>query len=219
MKERKERPIIFNAQMVNAILDGRKTQTRRPITTLLGRRNGRIKEFQQSYTKGYDWTFRNRDALWSDIRHERLLELCPFGQVGDRLYVREAWRLTSIQYLFEEWEHVAEYKADEVFLGDAGDSLPVHVLPDDVDIDALLNKKSVGWIPSIHMPKWASRITLEITGVRIERVLEISEKDAIAEGMTSNMPDLEFFVLWESIYGAGNFYVWVIEFKRVGVGE
>ena len=173
-----ERPALFNAKMVRAILDDIKTNTRRPVNRLSG--FGNITEFQKSDTEGYDWSFRDKQLRLHDITHARLLELCPFGKVGDRLWVRETWQgplLSSEEvtndYLWyhypEKYQNIAhcQYKAD-------GGPTPEYSDPDD-------NFKQ-GWRPSIHMPRWASRITLEITNVRVERLQDISDKDAIAEG-------------------------------------
>lgn len=178
----KERPIIFNADMVRAVLDGRKTQTRRII---------------QSLAK------------------------CPFGAVGDRLWVRETFRVhsraTDVATLV--------YKASE----QQSWTQQTHRVPIEK-----CNKPAVvdTWTPSIHMPRWASRITLEITGVRVERLNSMTEKDALAEGCLgghdsipgyqySATPHEHFHHVWQSIYGAdswqANPWVWVIEFKRVEV--
>lgn len=189
--DKKERPILFSGEMVRAILEGRKTQTRRPLTRLKGYRS--ITEFQASDTAGYDYTFRRPDLCWCDYRIDELLGLCPFGQSGDQLWVRETF--TEAQkggYLF---------KAD-------GTNKQLGVW--------------WGWKPSIHMPRRASRIKLEITGVRVERIRDISCEDAIAEGM--NPQDSEFPVrmmfedLWHESYPDSwtlNDWVWVIEFRKI----
>lgn len=193
----KERPILFNGDMVRAILDGRKTQTRRVVKPQPGSDN-RI-----------PWP--GRKNIVANIRDERVLGFCPYGQPGDRLWVRETWAMSGYQRV--------EYRA----------------APADGSDFRCVDR----WRPSIHMPRWACRITLEITGVRVERLQEISEKDAKAEGLhyhsdmygyrlygkysgigpTDDVGALDAFrSLWESINGPSSWdatpWVWVIEFKR-----
>lgn len=203
----KERPIIFNDEMVRAILAGRKTQTRRIVKPQ--------PEFRDVGGVFHSWAFKKRHAagfwLYPNAK-EHILPECQFGQPDDRLLVRE-----SIRYSKEHGNHY--YFADSAGVGNL--------------VHARLPKKSV---PSIHMPRWASRITLEITGVRVERLQDIGEEDAIAEGVETHIddgvtyyggygcgdvrPDRAFQVLWQSIYGVdswgANPWVWVIEFKRLG---
>lgn len=177
----KERPILFSGEMVRAILDGRKTQTRRVVKfDWCGSANGLL--HQASFDPAYK---------------------CPYGKVGDRLWVRETWaKLLSGRI----W-----YRADGHSINDGG------------------------WRPSIHMPRWASRITLEITGVWVERLQAIGQNDAFREGVrraadgrwfnyapdgpTHNSARGSFISLWESINGPGSWdanpWVWVIEFKRI----
>lgn len=129
--------------------------------------------------------------------------VCPYGKVGDRLWVRETFG--------ESWHHA---QPDYFYRADDNASIESHP-----DFD--------GWKPSIHMPRLASRITLEITGVRVERLNNIHRSDAIAEGceMPSQRkgmhrwPEAQFADLWESINGPGSWdanpWVWVVEFKRI----
>lgn len=211
----KERPILFSAPMVRAILDGRKTQTRRivkakdsdperciTLTTLMANVN--------------EW--REQNGRWFGIDGYDTLVFadCPYGQVGDRLWVRETcW--------VRQWGNTfngigVDYKA-------GGDPLHLPKRPKNVG-------RMCCWRPSIHMPRWASRITLEITGVRVERLNEISRDDAIAEGCGINsegewLNEIEcgitrqqrFRELWNSINGkdswSANPWVWVISFKRL----
>lgn len=181
----KERPILFNAEMVRAILDGRKTQTRRIV-------------------KDPIWTMPNEifnpraPHRYGDVS---TMKPCPQGGIGDRLWVRETWALHPD-------EHPSEagilYRATDPGWDTAGTGL----------------KRK----PSIHMPRWASRITLEITGIRVERLNDISRGDAMEEGCSCpNMaygpdPRQWFTALWESIYGEGSWnanpYVWVLEFHK-----
>ena len=169
----KERPIIFNGDMVRAILDGRKTQERRPIKP------------QPIWVGDPSVPFRTKDADPKGIIR------CPYGAPGDRLWVRETWRMDAVNI-------GAEYRATI-------SALMEHVAP---------------WTPSIHMPRWASRITLEITAVRVQRVQDITEEDALAEGMVPldrSTPREMFAEVWQSIYGnwPANPWVWVVEFRRI----
>jgi hypothetical protein len=148
------------------------------------------------YTSGW---FENQQAP------EYVLDMCPYGQPGDRLWVRECFGYPAND----------KTRADIRYRADGGGLLG-------------------DWRPSIHMPRAASRITLEITGVRCEKLQDISEADAKAEGVTvlvdaeitaAVVPGirgpayLEYFVLWDSINGPGSWdanpYVWVVEFKRI----
>jgi hypothetical protein len=191
--------------MVRAIMDGRKTQTRRIVKL------GHGGTFRRSETNGYDWTFRGsrrggtryHSSCWQDLRHEQLMDLCPYGHPGDRLWVRETW--APVWTFDPSPETGALYRADPMYDGTEQFDWP--------------------WKPSIHMPRWASRITLEITGVRVERLREISDFDAIAEGVSGWVSDPRcetprdgFRVLWESINGEGSWaanpWVWVVEFER-----
>lgn len=215
----KERPIIFNADMVRAVLDGRKTQTRRIITP-----QPKLTERSGFEWKGYLFGAGSDDRETNrNFAHVK----CPFGAVGDRLWVRETFRVhsraTDVATLV--------YKASE----QQSWTQQTHRVPIEK-----CNKPAVvdTWTPSIHMPRWASRITLEITGVRVERMYDISEADARAEGVEQLRGGFwrhyqpgwtqhqlsargSFVTLWKSIYGEeswqANPWVWVIEFKRVEV--
>lgn len=199
----KERGMIFNGEMVRAILDGRKTQTRRPIKW----KQTRFTEIGER-EDGSKW-------LWSeDAEHAcDFWHPCPFGAVGDRIWVRETWN---------KYGGLLTYRADHDWI-------------DDMRKETVCTAK---WVPSIHMPRWASRILLEITDVRVERLNSISQEDAQAEGLeltgwrpTYSDPDSggevmtpydNFAELWSSIYGdeswQANPWVWVIEFKRIEGG-
>ncbi len=197
--------MIFNAEMVRALLDGRKTQTRRPIKwkqtrfTVIGERED-----------GSKWPWSEDAEHACDFWHP-----CPFGAVGDRIWVREAFRVhsraTDVATLV--------YKASERnSWTEQTRRVPV----------AVCNKPATPekWTPSLHMPRWASRILLEITGVRVERLRSMSQDDARAEGVIAASGPMEaglaFRELWDSIYGEeswkANPWVWVIEFKRVEGG-
>ncbi|EBU7767851.1 hypothetical protein DK750_24075 [Salmonella enterica subsp. enterica serovar Rovaniemi] len=210
----KERGMIFNAEMVNAILSGRKMQTRRPIkwkqtrfTEIAEREDGSLWPWAEDCERGGD--------IWF---------ACPFGEVGDCIWVRETW---------------AEAGASAPDLKLYRANYPAHV---PTHYENVPPAEDVRWTPSIHMPRWASRITLEIIDVRVERLHSISERDALREGLFQLpasgryclQPGMQYFGmashsakevyswLWASIYGeeswAANPWVWVIEFKRVEGG-
>ncbi|WP_130952324.1 hypothetical protein [Klebsiella pneumoniae] len=207
----KERGLIFNGEMVRAILDGRKTQTRRTVKP----------------QPDEDGLAKVTNGPWVDSSERNYR--CPFGAAGDRIWVRETFcPVDDTQYGGEKW---VDYRATPKF----EESHPAGWDSAPNDAEALK------WRPSIHMPRWASRILLEITDVRVERLNAISEEDATAEGVPpagSLLPDypgtfltpkgdfatakVAFQRLWESIYGAENWqanpWVWVIEFKRVEGG-
>lgn len=209
----KERGMIFNAEMVRAILDGRKTQTRRPANPS----TANLLDLQGQYP------------------HKKYNISCPFGAVGDRIWVRETFQGPLIpEDELSEFLGVNPDKFESpAYCEYAADGGP---RPEYVDAD---DNTRHGWRPAIHMPRWASRITLEITDVRVERLHSISERDALREGLFQLpasgryclQPGMQYFGmashsakevyswLWASIYGeeswAANPWVWVIEFKRV----
>ncbi|EPJ0506724.1 hypothetical protein ACTBNK_002898 [Klebsiella variicola] len=206
----KERGLIFNGEMVRAILDGRKTQTRRTVKP----------------QPDEDGLAKVTNGPWVDTSERNYR--CPFGAAGDRIWVRETFcPVDDTQYGGEKW---VDYRATPKF----EESHPAGWDSAPNDAEALK------WRPSIHMPRWASRILLEITNVRVERLNAISEEDARAEGIIDGgclncgepepcgcanpEPDATdaFAYLWQSIYGQeswnANPWVWVIEFKRVEGG-
>jgi hypothetical protein len=144
------------------------------------------------------------NGLWAFVRVRKHNEWhdvkCPYGLPGDRLWVRETWgpRITNGEP--DPRQQYVKYRADDV------DDSPC----DENDWHEWEDR----WRPSIHMPRWASRITLEVTGVRIERLQDISEADARAEGVVDT---LAFEELWDSINGSGawdaNPWCWCISFK------
>jgi hypothetical protein len=187
----KERPILFNAEMVNAVRADRKTQTRRIVKSCPHPNTERVQNF---YGETWDWLRYDGLRLGSFT--------CPYGKIGDQIWVRET---------FSETDYRTAYRAD---INDG--------------IHCIVEK----WTPSIHMPRSASRIQLEITGVRVERLNDISEEDAAAEGLNleqmSSNPECGgsyicgqygFLNLWESIYGADSWkdnpWVWVLEFEQI----
>ncbi|AWL27179.1 hypothetical protein DJ533_00405 (plasmid) [Acinetobacter defluvii] len=197
----KERPILFNTQMVKAILEGRKTQTRRIINP-----QPTFKENTGFHWKGYMYGI---GSDYAETMHNFTNRNCPFGRVGDQLWVRETFAIVP----------ETAYRHSEV-------NKLNH--PNDQELSIIykqgfhLSKSGFSWKPSIHMPRWASRILLEITNVRVERLTDISVKDALSEGIehkSMNCPRHEFFQLWNSVYGdmahEQNNWVWVVEFKQV----
>ncbi|HBS5600312.1 TPA: hypothetical protein MAK25_000359 [Klebsiella quasipneumoniae subsp. quasipneumoniae] len=237
----KERGMIFNGELVRAILDGRKTQTRRPIKW----KQTRFTEIGER-EDGSKWPWSEDAEHACDFWHP-----CPFGAVGDRIWVRETWAtLGNEDGCCVDWEGnlckgdersaARIYRAScEQRPGDYG----LWSIPDDAywKPHTKEHKFEGAWRPSIHMPRWASRILLEITDVRVERLNAISEEDATAEGVPpagSLLPDypgtfltpkgdfatakVAFQRLWDSIYGEeswkANGWVWVISFKRVEGG-
>jgi hypothetical protein len=212
-----ERPILFSSPMVRAILDGRKTQTRRvvkPQPTLaldIGASVG-----------GAFIDRREVDAHgFSDV-----VVRCPYGVPGDQLWVRETWAAWTPPTEYGECDEVqgppSEMRSENRHVGEAdityaadGDSCPDR------------------WRPSIHMPRWASRITLDVVAVSVERLRDITEEDASREGIErfgggwrDYAHDGEalitgpasFATLWDGINGAGSWaanpWVWRVEFRR-----
>lgn len=237
----KERGILMAARLVRATLALIKRQTRRCVMNLLG--IGRVTEFQLSKTDGYDWTFRDKRMLWHDLTNAELLDRCPFGKVGDLLYVRETWRPYACGDDVAATMHI-EYRADE---GKREKSKCVNF--DHVDFHTAYEKyikptltregsrifidpDKSKWKPSIHMPKWASRIKLLIKDIRVERIQDISPDDCIAEGVrcTNSPPDcvtplLAFGHLWDEHYGKdenkswkANPWVWVVDYEIMKKG-
>lgn len=213
-----ERGMIFNGEMVRAILDGRKTQTRRimnvqPDTPEFGVR--RIIESSIAKEIGmYFWS--QEDARGIKARSKQFS--CPYGTAGDHIWVRETWA--------EAGAGAPELK---LYRANYPDHVPSHY-------ESVPPASDIRWTPSIHMPRNASRILLEITGVRVEKLKSISEGEAQSEGVAQLRQGFwkhyqpgwtqhqlsargAFATLWDSIYGFGewdrNPWVWVIEFKRI----
>jgi hypothetical protein len=220
-----ERPILFSAPMVRALLDGSKTQTRRMVKPQPG-------EHHWQTMPGYALRVSDPVACTDGRMHVRFHHTipqnphwdkagdasCPYGKPGDHLWVREAWR-APLAYELTKPSNIPpgtplSYEAD------GGGNLP------------RLNAGKLR--PSMFMPRWASRTTLEITGVRLERLQDISDADCIAEGIglnpsaagvTLTFPPgasackAGYQALWEQLNGpeswAANPHVWVIEFRRI----
>ena len=203
----KERPILFSAPMVQAILDGRKTQTRRAVKPQPA---GEIRRGEPDFNHWIDTKYWERQNQKENRGIGTRGFACTYGQPGDRLWVRETWmdlQGTGIEIVTGSRERYA-YGADTP-RGSYGDD----------------QRKCYGlkWRPSIHMPRAASRITLEITSVRVERLQDISTEDCISEGLNATLREYDaevnlrdqFQELWESTGGdwAANPWVWVIDFK------
>ncbi|MEG2891278.1 MAG: hypothetical protein RR874_20115 [Aeromonas sp.] len=196
-----ERPVIFNGEMVRAILSGKKTQTRRTITAKT------LHLFDVAAKVGECHHLNSGDP--ADERSQPYYrQFCPFGQPGDRLWVKETFATGLCT------KSTIAYRATHK--------------PSDLDEGW---DEQIKWTPSIHMSRSFSRIKLEITAVRVERLNDISEQDALAEGMDDGTspaaiaagwfekPRRAFRRLWERIYGQeswdSNPWVWVVEFKQV----
>ena len=189
----KARPILFSASMINALLDGRKTQTRRVVKAAPS-------AFPSWWEKFH----------WATLRHFKkgALTHCPYGEKGDLLWVRETFcPIDDTEFGESRW---VDYRATPKY--SAKHPAGWDNEPDSPD--------ALKWKPSIFMPKWASRITLEIKDVRVERLQDISDKDVKSEGVEFGnwcMARFEFEQLWQSINGKeswdNNPWVWVIEFK------
>lgn len=208
----KEKPILFSGEMVRAILDGRKTMTRRvtPFSEL---------DVERLDSEWYWYHIRFRDPKRNhgfatggggpngiDAGFAAVVKRFSPYKVGQRLWVRETFRLTA----FERYQATVEYAADSTTQKLIPAVLPVTV--------------GLKWRPSIFMPKWASRITLEVTAVRVERLKDISWEDAIKEGFRVDGSEIgvldKFQSLWDKINGkkhpwASNCWVWVVEFRRI----
>ncbi len=217
----REHGVIFNSDMVRAILSGRKTQTRKAMKAQPRSSETRVGDYWfpcdrvQSMVHVSDF-IPNNSAM--PDAHEFFSTCCPLGGIGDRIWVRETFQVGLCT------ESTFAYKATH--------------RPSDLDEGW---SDVIKWRPSTQMPRWASRITLEITDVRVEHLQDISDQDALAEGIVTgrygndgnwqegfylpnnNQPyqtaKAAFCALWQSMYGVDSFYknpwVWVVEFKKV----
>lgn len=213
----KERPILFSAPMVRALLEGRKTQTRRIV-------------------KGVAL-----DALAPDMFTPEFVALsendyCPYGKPGDRLWVRETFSVYSVDPGTACLTYKERMPAGKTLAETDGGLDVIHLEPENWD-KAYMMVDTERWRPSIHMPRWASRITLGITEVRVQRLQDISEEDSIAEGAQSwefgpeqclttgergaSSPYRSGFAcLWDDINAdratwKSNPWVWAVSFKAV----
>lgn len=236
-----DRPIIFSGPMVRTILSGQKSQTRRivkpqPIeyaggisphhkakhpAPYIDAYCGEKKTTSNPRGMGMEWCW------WTeDDRQGPFVGTCPYGHPGDRLWVRETWCLGDSN---QNGLKISRYAAE--------DDQRYWRVPSTEDFLKLsVRARSGAWIPSIHMPRWASRITLEITEIRVQRLQDISEDDAIAEGIPQNSggcfypPGMDgsgqaapnpqstarsaYGLLWDSIHGHGSWdanpWVWCV---------
>ena len=224
-----ERPILFSSEMVKAILEGRKTMTRRVVK----------KDISNQFDIDVDNTVAAYINQLTGDSYDPV-EICPYDDVGDRLWVRETW-------YYEEHMH-----GSTEGMPDSPGGLYSHRLvykADCQDYPVNVGVGRQGWRPSIFMPRWASRITLEITDIKVEQLQDITEEDAIAEGihlcagideegythgyhwgpvsdteLLFNSATSAYRKLWDSINGRGRKpgrawendpWVWVISFKVV----
>ncbi|MFC3902534.1 hypothetical protein SAMN05421749_103290 [Acinetobacter marinus] len=204
----KERPILFKTEMVQAILKGRKTQTRRVLKAQPPVKKNRVVPLYQVEHKVTEVSF--HEILKDDIPHCSSFFKCksPFGKIGDRLWVRE-----TFCYAWNEDDHICDKDGNPVW--DVKDA-HIYYAASETKVDGK-------WKPSIHMPRWASRILLEITNIQVERLNDVSESDCVKEGVGSaflrDCKKPKFMQLWESINGADSWaenpWVWVIEFRVV----
>lgn len=207
----KERPILFSGSMVRALLAGTKTQTRRICKPAMAHNLSHVVEVPDPQERGQVYngtTFGDEEGA--------IQFTSPYGGVRDRLWVRE-----SHWWFKDECDHETGY-------------YPPALTADDVEYRADGESTRHGWRPSIHMPRWACRILLEITSVRVERLQDINQADAQAEGAPPSHPSIDqisrefgyhdfprswYAQLWEEINGPGSWdanpWVWVVEFKRV----
>jgi len=211
-----ESPILFSGPMVRAILEDRKTQTRRVLKPQPVHRDSSVWQFG-------DFIWSERETRFQVTPGQALAARCPYGQIGDRLWVRESfWGCDAPGYgdqpcvVYDDEWHGKEYR-------------PAEIRP---------WARRFGRIPSIHMPRDCSRITLEITDVRVERLNGISEADAIAEGIylfpgegggykaargeQEHDTAVEAYRhLWDGLNAERGFgwqanpWVWMVEFRRV----
>ena len=162
----------------------------------------------------------------------QVFNACPYGQPGDLLWARETWGVGSRPCPINGDRQGVEYKADLQFLHDERDLLPLYEVNPPDDVDDLMDFWRDGWRPSIHMPRWASRLTLRITNVGVERLQEISEDDAAREGVAASLIvelkdgspcySFEFQQLWTRMYGIdnpkawdSNPWVWIVSFEVI----
>lgn len=224
-----ERPIIFQAEMVRAILAGTKTQTRRVMKPQIEIRHDPDAYYwsHPKYDNGMGVHYFHSERISTSVR--KLVEgCCPYGKPGDRLWVRETFRPISVGDMMVA---KVEYRADDAQIEienslvaadrwrELGPPEPHHEAPD----------KWARWRPSIFMPRWVSRIELEIISVRFQQVTAISVADCFAEGMTwareidELLPRAQFARLWDSINAksghpfVGNPWVWVVEFNPIKI--
>jgi len=225
----KERPILFSAPMVLATLAGQKTMTRRVISPRIVR-NWDPPRGREDIEAGYPF------ISWGpNDEYIPVVKICPHGQPGDLLWVKETWRIGAWN---EDGGRVAvDYKADGYCRKEWLDVGNTDLFEKLWAESAMEARRKFGlqefyrwepgnspcrWRPSIFLPRWASRISLEITNVRVERLQDISEEDAYKEGINRELPGVPaYHALWDMLNKKRGFGwdtnppVWAIEFKRI----
>lgn len=232
----KETPLLLKADMVRAALSGSKTQTRRLVKlknchgVLPGQTMADVALSAYPDGSGKGWIFSSLPPQPNGAEQTKKFYPgneginCPYGNTGDRIWARETFSVSRVIY--------DDYNGG--YEGDLYEGKLPKVLPSWACMDYRATAHGEGpWRPSIHMPRWASRLTLEVVDVRAERLAEISEEDAQAEGIEPvgdkwrnylsedlcDDPITSFRSLWESIYGdqdwKKNEWVWRIRFKKI----
>ncbi len=221
-----EHPLLMQGPLVRATLEGRKTQTRRPL------RNQPPSGYHLVRVCGPWAEFENDGPTLAKYSTKS-----PLGEAGDRLWVRETWGIGARPCPVEGGREGIEYRADEGFQEDDISLLPLYSVdpPEGHTLDEYCKR---GWRPSIHMPRWACRLVLPLVSVRVERVQDITDEDAEAEGIREwaktdpklcalraagfavpSRPKFLFRLCWISIYGEGSWdanpWVWVAEWKEI----
>ncbi|EJN06441.1 hypothetical protein [Herbaspirillum sp. YR522] len=210
----KERPILFSAPMVRALLAGQKTQTRRAFSKRM------IDTMYNAAHMGeVSYFIDGGEMEENDLSY--VADWCPYGKIGDRMWVRETWR------------GVVEISPPDAIKPEYGVAryIPAQEHCKRIEYAATQECGDDPWRPSIHMPRWACRILLEIVSVRVEKLNDCSVSDALAEGVFTWWREIEqtasdhpappaiYRELWESINGAGSWaanpWVWVVEFRRI----
>lgn len=222
----KERPILLSASNVRGIIEGRKTQTRMKLNPQPW------SEAELCGGAGYGWSQKGKESKnfhWNTTEETLAKSLhahCPYGVPGDRLWVKETWCA---------WDTTDEEQEANEVSGNAEYLAEIGICRWNITYRADPRRHAEKWRPSIFMPRWASRITLEIEAVRVERLIEIATEDCIAEGIYQQggqwiidgsvtglgwmQPEGAYRELWESINGPGSWdanpWVWVIQFRRI----
>lgn len=217
------RPITFSDKMVRSIIDGTKTQMRRCVKAKPTFEVGRVDVSPNGYLHLWSKEVYTKATKWWSLDHyehrkagdpvEGMGLPCPLGSPGDRIRVQEAWRIAG--------DDTISRASTSTCLGP--DDVQFRATPPNYVLEGEKDMPSVGWRPSTQMLRWASRIMLEITGVRVERLQSISEEDAKAEGVDPALPVADkrwvcaYQRLWASINGAGSWelnpWVWVLDFR------
>jgi hypothetical protein len=217
--EVKERPVLFSGPMVRAILEGRKTQTRRVIKPQPTKVSHYEAPAPNGYAGGWYMLFREDDGMpRADVLP------CPYGKPGDRLWVRETFHLVS-NYLGKDL--MAEGRQYVCFKDGSQKYQDGAYYPNTIEQYAPGAFDGMRWRPAIYMPRWASRLTLEVTKVRAERLQDISDRDAKAEGICNRHEGcrlgthVEMFSKgWDALNAKRGFswesnpWVWVVEFRK-----